>query len=383
VSIQSLRIRELTARAAGGVSVISIEGERALEALARLVPRAQRLVPGRLVLTELRARDGELLDEALVYVGGPESLELHLHGSPPLVARLLEELGGATQKAGESLEEEAFAELAEASSEGQARMLLDQAEGALRREVVALEGVSGAEFARRVARLSEQARLAGYLQRPPRVVLAGPSNAGKSTLFNRLLGVERALVDERGGTTRDALQAPALLGEWMVELIDTAGERELAAEGPSGALAIERAGQDFGRRLRSTADWIVWLEPDPKAPSPALEESEVPWTRFTSRADELRGEIQVQPDERPGRPSGTRSLATLADGQAACRTIAEALRKALGLPLAPWSAGCPVPFHDRHGTALGDVQAALDGGDEARARTSLRRLLVPGPLFAT
>lgn len=57
----------------------------------------------------------------------------------------------------------------------------------------------------------------------PRIVLTGPANAGKSTLFNALVGKSRALVDEHAGTTRDYLSADLDLGGRIVELIDTAG----------------------------------------------------------------------------------------------------------------------------------------------------------------
>jgi tRNA modification GTPase len=56
-----------------------------------------------------------------------------------------------------------------------------------------------------------------------RVVLAGPPNAGKSTLFNHLIGRDRAIVSARGGTTRDVLEAEVELGGVRVVLVDTAG----------------------------------------------------------------------------------------------------------------------------------------------------------------
>ena len=70
---------------------------------------------------------------------------------------------------------------------------------------------------------------------PPRVVLVGPPNAGKSRLFNALVGQPQALVSPQAGTTRDYLSALCDCGGLTVELIDLNGESQfretLAAEG--------------------------------------------------------------------------------------------------------------------------------------------------------
>jgi len=365
----SLRVEEWTAAGPGGVSIVGVEGAGALELVARLVPRSGRLVPGRLLFTELRARGeggGELLDEALVHVASPEHVELHLHGSPPVVRRVLAELGGEAEAGGarRGLETLAWARLPHAPSESCARMLLDQAEGALRRELEALcELPIGAEdeLDARLAALLEGARLGGHLMRPPRVVLAGPSNAGKSTLFNRLLGVERALVDARGGTTRDALRAPCSLGEWTVELVDTAGERELdPSAGAEGAGRVERAGQSLGRDLRRQADWVAWLDPDPRAPDPAALGA-AGWTRFTSRADEL-----------PAGAGGPRPIAPGTAGEEACARFLEAFLEALELPAEAWSPGRAVPFDGAHRAALEAVRGSLAAGGREAARSTIR-----------
>ena len=366
----SLRVREWTAAGPGGVSVVGVEGVGALEHVARLVPRSGRLAPGRVVFTELRAGEvggverGELLDEALVHVSSPEHVELHLHGSPPVVRRVLAELGGDPEAGGarDALEALAWVKLPRAPSEACARMLLDQAEGALRRELEALCELAGDELDARLAALQEQARVGGHLMRPPRVVLAGPSNAGKSTLFNRLLGVERALVDASGGTTRDALRAPCSLGEWTVELVDTAGERELdPSAGAGGAGRVERAGQSLGRDLRREADWVAWLEPDPRAPDPA-DLTGTAWSRFTSRADELSDMKGV-----------TRPIASWSAGEDACARFLEAFLEALELPGAAWSPGRAVPFDGAHRAVLGAARRSLAAGGAGAARSTIRK----------
>jgi tRNA modification GTPase len=98
-----------------------------------------------------------------------------------------------------------------------------------------------------------------------RVVLAGPPNAGKSSLFNALLGVPRAIVAPVPGTTRDYVEAELELGAHACTLVDTAGLRE-------GGDAIERSGIERSRDQLEGADVVVWVESAdaPDAGAPAL-----------------------------------------------------------------------------------------------------------------
>ena len=104
-------------------------------------------------------------------------------------------------------------------------VLLDQAQGALRERLELLCSVSPADWERGLDALIETARRHRFALRAPRVVLAGAVNAGKSTLFNALLGRERATVSDEPGTTRDALVETIELDGFTVELVDVAGER--------------------------------------------------------------------------------------------------------------------------------------------------------------
>jgi tRNA modification GTPase len=83
------------------------------------------------------------------------------------------------------------------------------------------------------------------------VVLAGPPNAGKSTLFNALLGTERALVTEIPGTTRDAIEADTTVDGWPVRLVDTAGLRNTEDR-------LEAMGVEVSRRYLEAADIILY-----------------------------------------------------------------------------------------------------------------------------
>lgn len=253
------QVIELTAAGVGAVSVLEVRGEGALEALRALVG-AQDLELG--VVRLVRIRDaGEDLDEALCLVLDAQRVELHLHGSPVLVERVARALGGRAgpQSTLESLEEEARRLLQGARSETGARILLDQAEGALTRRLRELEAMEDAEEAQ--AGLAELVRISeasAHALLPPRIVLAGSTNAGKSTLFNALVGEERAITSAEAGTTRDWVIAPACMGGIECEVVDTAGERELTVM--TGAGAVEAAGQRAARSLRERSDVVFWLE---------------------------------------------------------------------------------------------------------------------------
>ncbi len=94
----------------------------------------------------------------------------------------------------------------------------------------------------------------------PRVVLTGPPNVGKSSLFNALVDLcvannstTRALVSERSGTTRDYVTAVVDLGGITCELVDTAGEEDSVSTD-----SIDSAAQSMGREQRELADLRVW-----------------------------------------------------------------------------------------------------------------------------
>ena len=116
------------------------------------------------------------------------------------------------------------------------------------------------------------------------VVLAGPPNAGKSSLFNRMLGSDRALVDDEPGTTRDVVTASVRRGGRLYVLHDTAGLREDA--GRVEAMGISRA-----RETAAGADLVLMLadaaaKPDWPAPVPGTGPAPAPaWLRVLTKVD--------------------------------------------------------------------------------------------------
>jgi tRNA modification GTPase len=106
------------------------------------------------------------------------------------------------------------------------------------------------QLAQDLEKLAESYRSGKTWVAGAKIVLVGRVNAGKSTLFNALLGVERALVSEERGTTRDIVEASAMIGSLAVTLFDTAGEREDAG-------AIEAAGIELRAGFIESADLVL------------------------------------------------------------------------------------------------------------------------------
>jgi len=102
----------------------------------------------------------------------------------------------------------------------------------------------------RVSALIATAPLGERLREGALVVLAGRPNAGKSSLFNALLGTERALVTEIPGTTRDTIEASVDVDGWPLRLADTAGLRESDDR-------IERLGIEVSRRYLDASDLVL------------------------------------------------------------------------------------------------------------------------------
>lgn len=293
------------------VALVRISGPRAdaaLEALAGTLPQ-----PRRATLARLRA-DEESLDNALIIrfpapasATGEDVAELHLHGGRAVVASVLAALGRIrglrparpgefTRRAFEKgridlAEAEGLADLLEAETEAQRRQALALAGGVLGRQVAAWQEellalaalVEAAldfsdeddvpplpdDFGQRLNALRES--LASWLARPPaerlkdgiRVVIAGPPNAGKSSLFNALVGRDAAIVAAVPGTTRDLIEAPIAFDGVPFLLIDTAGLRDSTDE-------IETIGVERARGSVEAADLVLWLGPPAETPPDAL-----------------------------------------------------------------------------------------------------------------
>ena len=259
--------------------------------------------------------DGNALDRALVlWMPGPASatgedvVELHLHGGRAVTAAVLAALGRLpdlrpaiagefTRRAFETgridlNEAEALGDLLTAETEAQRRNAMLLADGALSRaledwqrrilmlgariearldfgdedDVDPLDPAFAADLAGLCAEVGRwQASIpVERLREGIRVVLAGPPNAGKSTLFNALAGRNAAIVTPIAGTTRDLIEAPVAIDGVPFLLIDTAGLHEGTGDAVE-AIGIERAG-----RAIASADIVLWLGDPAEAPAGAV-----------------------------------------------------------------------------------------------------------------
>lgn len=318
------------------IAVVRISGARAGEALRALAGRLPS--PRRATLADLNTLVGEPLDRALVLwfpgpatATGEDLAELHLHGGRAVVAAVetaLAALPGLRRaEAGEFTrraflngridlaEAEGLADLLAAETESQRVQALGLASGHVSRAVAGwrehlLTLMAGAEaelnfadeddvevgegVAQRL--ISGMATLADelgeWLARPAAeviseglsVVIAGPPNAGKSTLINALAQRELAIVSPVAGTTRDVIETPLALGGIAMRFSDTAGLRAESADD------IEMIGIDRAKAAVAAADILLWLGPPKDAPDHPRA------ILIAAQADRWRGDAAAEAD---------------------------------------------------------------------------------------
>ena len=226
------------------------------------------------------------------------------------------------------LEAEARLLLSEARSEAAARILLDQAEGALSRRLEELALLDEDEAGDALTELLRESLSIAPVLIPPRIVLAGPTNSGKSTLFNALVGSERAITCAEPGTTRDLVIGYANLDGVDYEFVDTAGERAIPDE--AGLGAVERAGQRAAQALREQAEVVFWLERAGEAHAALPDGCEA---------------LETHSDRLTDPPEG--AISALSDPRGARATVSARLRRSLDLEISSWVPGRGVLFTPR------------------------------------
>lgn len=286
-------------RAAVAVVRVSGPGTRAiLQAVGGAAPK-----PRTATLRTLIDRGGGILDQALVlWFPGPRSYtgedgaELHVHGGAAVVEAVMATLSGLGARLAEPGEftrrafengkldldqAEAVADLVDAETTAQARQAVAQLGGALggrykawRRQLTTIlaqleaavdfpDEEVPAEVATRaraplevLVRDLDEALADGARGRQVRegyrVAIVGAPNAGKSSLFNSLLGREAAIVTATPGTTRDVIEAVWRVGGYSVVLADMAGLRETGE-------AIEAEGVRRAKAWAASADLRIWV----------------------------------------------------------------------------------------------------------------------------
>jgi tRNA modification GTPase len=289
----------------GAIAILRLSGPRAFPIASSLTgKRLSDLSPRTLTRCTVHNADDAQIDSGLVVCfpapdsfTGEDLVEIHLHGSPVLVelaARAAIALGAVPAAPGEFsrrafqhgkidlTQAEGLADLIAARTAGAAQAALRQLRGGigeavspLRERMLALlaqleasidfpeeEDIPPAErlhildniedIERRSRGLLDSFQRGHLLRDGATIAIAGVANVGKSSLLNRLLGEERAIVTEIPGTTRDYLSGEISLSGISLRLVDTAGIRE-----PGDP--VEREGVRRSRRIVGESDLVLFL----------------------------------------------------------------------------------------------------------------------------
>jgi tRNA modification GTPase len=282
-----------------GVSVFRISGPGAEDILRKLA-RGKKFKPREMAFAKIYSKGGELIDSAMAAFfkaphsyTGEDTAELFTHGSTAVIDAMYKALGefkGAriaepgefTKRAFlngklDLAQVEAVADLIDAQTEAQRRQALRGLDGESSRlyekwrgELVQILAYAEAaidfsedEMPTRVVAENEArlknlaAQIKAHLKGAAAarmlcggidVAIVGKPNAGKSSLFNKILGMNRAIVSPKAGTTRDVIEASLDIGGFKINLMDTAGLSEKTAD------AIEKKGIAKARKTAKAAD---------------------------------------------------------------------------------------------------------------------------------
>jgi tRNA modification GTPase len=403
--VNGLRWSHMTDHGGETIVALATGRARAAIALLRLSGPASRFVietiagscppPRQAVLRRLRRTDtGEVLDHGLVlWLPGPGSFsgedmaEFHLHGGQAVIAAVLDAILGLPKcrlaEPGEFSRRaflagkldlsaaEGIADLVDAETEAQRRQALRQMDGALtvtvegwrdrliaclaeieadldfsdEGDVVTYNAATAEEIAgirAEMAAVLADGRRGERLREGFTVVIAGPPNAGKSTLLNRLLQREAAIVSPIAGTTRDIIEARLDLDGLPVVLVDTAGLRD--TQDP-----LEEEGVRRARKRAKTADLVLALEAVDSSPQSTLPAEGMPVLRIWTKCD-------LAPP-----PSGFEGIVLSATTSEGVGDLLDVLAREAGRGVGDGSA---LVTRERHRRALTDAVAAIDRGRE-------------------
>jgi tRNA modification GTPase len=395
-----------TAPGRGAIALVRLSGAAATQVAQRTIPgfdsgaiRVVRLLP------VCHPTEGTLVDRALVtFFQGPQSytgedmVEISVHGGAVVPALVVSALvaGGARQALpGEFtwravvngrmdlVQAEAVADLVDARSRMAHRVAIDQLDGRLshrtlelRDAILDLEALIAydidfpeedqgaidrarvtAGVARVVGALDEllATRETGEMIRDGAlVVIGGAPNAGKSSLFNALLGRQRAIVTDIPGTTRDAIEALIDVHKWPVRLVDTAGLRESAD-------VVERLGIEISERYLADADIVLLCAETPQ-------ELEALCHRTDNLTSSPRLAILTKADLAGALPEAGDFLRVSALTGQGLEALADQIVGLLSARFGPAVSEAPLLTRERHRQAVGVARAEMVSFREAWIR---------------
>ncbi len=289
----------------GGIGVVRLSGPDAELIALRLTERGEAFTPRHATLTTVRAADGTLLDRAIVTsfpspasYTGEDVVEISAHGSPVVLrAIVMSAISRGARLAGpgeftlraylnariDLTQAEAIADLIDASTPLQARAAFDQLSGTLATMIGDIDrslfdlvarleasvdfpdegyhfvrpGELGSELVGILTSLDgllAGSRRGRLIREGRQVVIVGPPNAGKSSLFNALVGTARAIVTPIPGTTRDLVTEVVDIEGVRVTLVDTAGLRETADQVEAEGVLRARKSLDVANLILEVSD---------------------------------------------------------------------------------------------------------------------------------
>jgi tRNA modification GTPase len=377
----------LTPVGRGAVAVVTAAGEAAFAAIDASFVAAN----GRAIREQRTDRivfghwsSGAHREEVIVLRGADDSVEIHCHGGVAAAERILAALAAAgcmveswperlDRTAASTIEAEADAALANATTRRTAAILLTQRGGALRREVDRIRDEiveRRLESARgKLDALLARAPLGLHLTAPWQVAIAGRPNVGKSSLINALVGYQRAIVFDQPGTTRDVLTAETAIDGWPVRLADAAGIRDTDDE-------LEAEGVTRARRQLAQADLALWVLDGSELVGDPLQAAQREWfdaigepvgsshvLAVVNKADLLAADFQREVS------SNIRFVSALT-GEGLPELIASIGRKLVPTSLTDEA----VPFTPRQVAVLAAAVASLADGRQVEASKALARL---------
>jgi tRNA modification GTPase len=381
----------------GAVAIIRVSGAQAHE-IVRSHVFPWPITARQATLCTVKDREGTVLDQALVTAfpsprsfTGENMVEIATHGGgvvPALVMATLVGSGARRALPGEFtrravlnqkldlVQAEAIGDLIDANSRAMHAMAVHQLDGGLSRRIAMLrEKMIGLEALiaydidfpeeddgpiprdrianaiRELLHMLNQLLVtapAGELIRTGAVVvIAGAPNVGKSSLFNALLGADRAIVTDVPGTTRDAIEAVIDVGTWPVRLVDTAGLRETND-------TVERLGIEVSTRYLQSADLILACDDtDPgvtNVTTTIVSITEAPVIGVRTKADVGQSRTPV------------RVSAATGDG---IPTVLRAIEAALSARHGPLPVDTPVLTRERHRYVVGIARDEIIAFDQA------------------
>lgn len=291
-----------TAHGIGSIAIVRISGDRALE-IAKKLSKKESFTPRYATLTNIYDTDATLIDESIViYFCAPFSftaedvVEIQCHGGFIVAQRILKAVmafGARLATPGEFSkraffngridlsEAEAISQLIEAKSEDAAKILALQIKGSLKEFIESLRdeiihilaysevtidyaeedlpqdlveqiGEKLSSLTKLLEKTLQASKAREGLMQGFRVAIIGKPNVGKSSLLNALLNLERAIVSDIAGTTRDTIEEQLKIGSHLIRMVDTAGIRESFDE-------IERIGIKRSFEAVAAADIVIAL----------------------------------------------------------------------------------------------------------------------------